>query len=41
MKDRAQGAIQMPFYHIGYLTYGKPLNLKWWKFKQWIKNFKI
>jgi hypothetical protein len=34
MKFKAQGAIQMPFEHKRYATYGKPLNLKWWKIKQ-------
>jgi hypothetical protein len=38
MKDRAQGAIKMPFKHKGHLMWGTPINLKWWKFKQWIKN---
>jgi hypothetical protein len=41
MKDRAEGAIQMPFYYKECIIYGKPLNLKWWKFKQFFKSIKL
>ena len=41
MKNRVQGAIRMPFSQGKYSTKGIGINLKWWKFKELIKNIKL
>ena len=38
MKDRAEGAIKMPFSQGKYTTKGIPINLTWIKIKNTIKK---